>query len=68
MQDKELRAVFINFFAEMFSGYRSCLTLIRVHPKPVISFNKVKFNVGVFHSKCTFKIKYRIVYSFYQVF
>lgn len=40
-QDKELRAVFIRLVAQMFSGYRSCLTLIRIHPKPVITFNKV---------------------------
>ncbi|XP_047135249.1 myotubularin-related protein 13 isoform X1 [Hydra vulgaris] len=43
LQDKELRAVFIKLFAEMFCGYRSCLTLIRVHPKPIISFNKMAF-------------------------
>ncbi|XP_068760421.1 myotubularin-related protein 13-like [Montipora capricornis] len=43
LQDKELRAVFIRLLAQMFSGYRSCLTLIRIHPKPVITFNKVSF-------------------------
>lgn len=43
LQDKEIRAVFIKLFADMFCGYRSCLTLIRVHPKPVISFNKLAF-------------------------
>ncbi|KAJ7390984.1 ARS-binding factor 1 [Desmophyllum pertusum] len=43
LQDKELRAVFIRLVAQMFTGYRSCLTLIRIHPKPVITFNKVSF-------------------------
>ena len=41
LKDKELRAVFIRLLAQLFSGYRSCLTLIRIHPKPVITFNKV---------------------------
>ncbi|XP_065070584.1 myotubularin-related protein 5-like [Rhopilema esculentum] len=43
MQDKQLRAVFVQLFAEMFSKYRTCLTIIRIHPKPVISFNKAIF-------------------------
>jgi len=43
MQDKQLRSVFIQLFAEMFSKYRTCLTIIRIHPKPVISFNKATF-------------------------
>lgn len=33
--------MFIRLLAQLFSGYRSCLTLIRIHPKPVITFNKV---------------------------
>eukprot|EP00794_Sanderia_malayensis_P018071 gene18071-19880_t len=43
VQDKQLRAVFVHLFAEMFKRYRSCLTIIRIHPKPVISFNKIAF-------------------------
>ncbi|XP_020625172.1 myotubularin-related protein 13-like isoform X2 [Orbicella faveolata] len=43
LQDKELRAVFIRLLAQLLSGYRSCLRLIRIHPKPVITFNKVSF-------------------------
>ncbi|XP_074605890.1 myotubularin-related protein 13-like [Acropora palmata] len=43
VQDKEFRAVFVRLLGQMFSGYRSCLTLIRIHPKPVITFNKVAF-------------------------
>ena len=34
--------MFVRLLGQMFSGYRSCLTLIRIHPKPVITFNKVK--------------------------
>jgi len=41
VQDKEIRAVFLRFFAELFFGYRSCLTIIRYHPEPVITFHKV---------------------------
>lgn len=43
MQDKEIRAVFMRTFAQMLQGYRSCLTLIRIHPKPVITFHKAGF-------------------------
>lgn len=43
MQDKEIRAVFMRTFAQLLQGYRSCLTLIRIHPKPVITFHKAGF-------------------------
>ncbi|XP_077995141.1 myotubularin-related protein 13-like isoform X2 [Glandiceps talaboti] len=43
MLDKEVRAIFVRLFAELFMGYRSCLTLIRIHPEPVIAFNKGLF-------------------------
>ncbi|XP_023930025.1 myotubularin-related protein 13 isoform X2 [Lingula anatina] len=43
MQDKEIRAVFLRLFAELFTGYRSCLTLIRIHPEPFITFHKASF-------------------------
>ncbi|XP_048526749.1 myotubularin-related protein 13 isoform X3 [Dendroctonus ponderosae] len=43
MLDKEIRAVFMRTFAELLQGYRSCLTLIRIHPKPVITFHKAAF-------------------------
>lgn len=39
--DKEIRAVFIRFFAELFSGYRACLQIVRIHSPPVIQFHKV---------------------------
>lgn len=41
--DKELRAIFMRLFAQLLQGYRSCLTLIRIHPKPVITFHKAGF-------------------------
>lgn len=34
---------FIGTFAQLLQGYRSCLTLIRIHPKPVITFHKAAF-------------------------
>ncbi|XP_044747784.1 myotubularin-related protein 13 isoform X1 [Coccinella septempunctata] len=43
MLDKEIRAVFMRTFAQLLQGYRSCLTIIRIHPKPVITFHKAAF-------------------------
>ncbi|XP_069180963.1 myotubularin-related protein 13 isoform X5 [Procambarus clarkii] len=43
MIDKEIRAIFMRMFAELLQGYRSCLTLIRIHSKPVITFHKASF-------------------------
>uniref|UniRef100_A0A8C4LAF5 SET binding factor 2 n=1 Tax=Equus asinus TaxID=9793 RepID=A0A8C4LAF5_EQUAS len=40
MLDKEVRAVFLRLFAQLFQGYRSCLQLIRIHAEPVIHFHK----------------------------
>ena len=42
MLDKEIRSVFMRTFAQLLQGYRSCLTIIRIHPRPVITFHKVK--------------------------
>uniref|UniRef100_A0A3B3TAY3 SET binding factor 2 n=1 Tax=Paramormyrops kingsleyae TaxID=1676925 RepID=A0A3B3TAY3_9TELE len=41
--DKDVRAVFLWLFAQLFQGYRSCLQLIRIHSEPVIQFHKVAF-------------------------
>ncbi|KAJ8247545.1 hypothetical protein GJAV_G00247580 [Gymnothorax javanicus] len=41
--DKELRAVFLRLFAQLFQGYRSCLQLVRIHAEPVIHFHKTAF-------------------------
>lgn len=43
MLDKEIRAIFLQLFAQLLQGYRSCLTIIRIHPKPFISFHKAAF-------------------------
>ena len=43
LQDKEIRAVFLRFFAELLFGYRSCLTIVRIHDESVIRFHKVKY-------------------------
>ncbi|XP_012580914.1 PREDICTED: myotubularin-related protein 13 isoform X1 [Condylura cristata] len=43
MLDKEVRAVFLRLFAQLFQGYRSCLQLIRIHSEPVIHFHKTAF-------------------------
>lgn len=43
MLDKEIRAVFMRTFAQLLQGYRSCLTIIRIHPKPVITFHKAAY-------------------------
>ncbi|KAL5006472.1 hypothetical protein ScPMuIL_015278 [Solemya velum] len=42
-KDKEIRAIIIRMICELFTGYRSCLTLIRIHPDPVITFHKANF-------------------------
>nr|XP_014348815.1 PREDICTED: myotubularin-related protein 5 [Latimeria chalumnae] len=41
--DKEIRAVFLRLFAQLFEGYRWCLHIIRIHPEPVIRFHKAAF-------------------------
>ncbi|CAF3135436.1 unnamed protein product [Rotaria sp. Silwood2] len=43
-QDKQIRAIFIRLFSELFAGYRSCLLIIRINTKPVISFHEVILN------------------------
>ena len=44
--DKELRAVMLRMMVQILDGYRSCLTIVRIHPRPFITFHKVK----IFHS------------------
>ncbi|KAL1459921.1 hypothetical protein WDU94_011868, partial [Cyamophila willieti] len=41
--DKEIRAVFLRTFAQLLQGYRNCLTIIRMVPKPVMTFHKAAF-------------------------
>ncbi|XP_022240508.1 myotubularin-related protein 13-like [Limulus polyphemus] len=41
--DKEIRAIFLRMFTQLLQGYRSCLTITRIHPKPIIAFHKAAF-------------------------
>ena len=41
--DKELRAVILRLMVQLLQGYRSCLTLVRIHPAPYITFHKAAF-------------------------
>lgn len=41
--DKELRAVMLRLMTHLLSDYRSCLILVRIHPKPYITFHKAAF-------------------------
>lgn len=43
LMDKEIRAAFLRTITQILQGYRSCLTVIRIHPKPLISFHKASF-------------------------
>lgn len=43
IMDKEIRAVFLRTITQILQGYRSCLTVIRIHPKSLISFHKASF-------------------------
>nr|XP_018897778.1 PREDICTED: myotubularin-related protein 13 isoform X2 [Bemisia tabaci] len=52
--DKEIRAIFMRSFAQLLQGYRSCLTIIRIHPKPVITFHKAAFLSERYLSDCDF--------------
>ncbi|VDQ05905.1 unnamed protein product [Trichobilharzia regenti] len=53
IQDKKLRAVFLRLFASLFAGYRSCLTITRIHPQPVIHFNRVSPCVDMIEKICS---------------
>ncbi|CAG0897373.1 unnamed protein product, partial [Cyprideis torosa] len=44
MLDKEIRAICMRTIALLLQGYRNCLTVVRVHPKPLIKFNKVSLS------------------------
>jgi len=59
--DKLLRAVFVRLFAQLFAGYRYCLLIIRINPKPVICFNKAYFLSQ--HSMCDNEFMNRLLDS-----
>ena len=54
--DKRIRAVFMRMFAQLMQGYRSCLTIIRIHPKPVITFHKVLMYIHFVYSIILYNI------------
>ena len=41
--DKELRAAVLRLMVRILEGYRSCLTIVRIHPVPYITFHKAAF-------------------------
>lgn len=41
--DKEIRAIFLRLFCRLLMGYRSCLQVCRIHPRPVIRFQRDEF-------------------------
>ncbi|GAB6021252.1 hypothetical protein CHUAL_003867 [Chamberlinius hualienensis] len=41
--DKQIRAIFLKLFVQLLQGYRSCLIVTRINPKPCISFHKAAF-------------------------
>ncbi|CAG4990346.1 unnamed protein product [Colias eurytheme] len=54
MLDKEIRAVFMRTLAKLLQGYRHCLTIIRIHPSPVLTFHKAGFLGARGLSQCPF--------------
>ncbi|KAM3965988.1 LOW QUALITY PROTEIN: SET domain binding factor [Aphomia sociella] len=57
MLDKEIRAVFMRTLAKLLQGYRHCLTIIRIHPSPVLTFHKMGFLGGRGLSQCPFAVR-----------
>ncbi|VVC94973.1 unnamed protein product [Leptidea sinapis] len=57
MQDKEIRAVFMRTLAKLLQGYRHCLTIIRIHPSPVLTFHKAGFLGARGLSQCPFSVR-----------
>lgn len=43
IMDKEIRAIFLRTITQILQGYRSCLTVVRIHPRSLISFHKASF-------------------------
>ena len=41
--DKEIRAIFLRFIAQVLQSYRNFLQVVRIFPKPFITFNKTLF-------------------------
>ncbi|XP_063366125.1 myotubularin-related protein 13 [Cydia amplana] len=57
MLDKEIRAVFMRTLAKLLQGYRHCLTIIRIHPSPVLTFHKAGFLGSRGLAQCPFAMR-----------
>ncbi|XP_013171380.1 PREDICTED: myotubularin-related protein 5 [Papilio xuthus] len=57
MLDKEIRAVFMRTLAKLLQGYRHCLTIIRIHPSPVLTFHKAGFLGSRGLAACPFAVR-----------
>ncbi|XP_045539578.1 myotubularin-related protein 5 [Papilio machaon] len=57
MLDKEIRAVFMRTLAKLLQGYRHCLTIIRIHPSPVLTFHKAGFLGSRGLASCPFAVR-----------
>ncbi|XP_052744607.1 myotubularin-related protein 5 isoform X3 [Bicyclus anynana] len=57
MLDKEIRAVFMRTLAKLLQGYRHCLTIIRIHPAPVLTFHKAGFLGARGLAQCPFAVR-----------
>ncbi|CAH2055651.1 unnamed protein product, partial [Iphiclides podalirius] len=57
MLDKEIRAVFMRTLAKLLQGYRHCLTMIRIHPSPVLTFHKAGFLGSRGLAACPFAVR-----------
>ncbi|XP_073954790.1 LOW QUALITY PROTEIN: SET domain binding factor [Choristoneura fumiferana] len=57
MLDKEIRAVFMRTLAKLLQGYRHCLTLVRIHPAPVLTFHKAGFLGARGLAQCPFAVR-----------
>ncbi|CAG5054015.1 unnamed protein product [Parnassius apollo] len=55
--DKEIRAAFMRTLANLLQGYRHCLTIIRIHPSPVLTFHKAGFLGSRGLSTCPFAVR-----------
>lgn len=65
--DKELRAVVLRLMVRILEGYRSCLTIVRIHPSPYITFHKAAF-LGIRNQSDSEFIKRLINCMFFNTF
>ena len=56
--DKQLRAVMLRLMTQLLQGYRTCLTLVRISPKPFIAFHKAALLGLRSHQDCDFLVRF----------